>query len=358
MNTTTQTAELPLVYKSCRNSKLEIARTPRRNILWKFKSALKYILPYPLKIVNYIGLQYSMIIGKFDHHFYPVILGMEVTGRCNLRCPLCPRTAQDRRPQGDMKWEDFKMIIDKLSPYLFSVRLHNYGEPMLHPLLPQMIEYVHKKGVYTNFHTNGHFLTTKNIESLLNSGLDEINIALDGMSQSTYSYYRVEGDFERVRSGVVLLCNSKKEKKLKRPRVNLQFLVMAHNEHEIPDIISFASSVGVDRLYLKPVNINTGKDSGNISYLPKDNTFNQYLTNEYKMSKKCRRTFMETIINWDGSISICTSDHSSDYFVRGSVFYNEIDNVLFGSEFIKVKEKSYNRGLEPCKVCVDSECQI
>ena len=51
---------------------------------------------------------------------------------------------------------------------------------------------------------------------------------------------------------------------------------------------------------------------------------------------------METIINWDGSISICLGSFS-DYFVRGSVFNNEIDNVLFGSEFIKVKRKSYNR---------------
>ena len=361
MDTITQAASLPETYEGRYEHDIEISRTPGRSLLWKMFLAMCYVLPYPRKIFNYLGLRYSLHAGRFDHHFYPVKLGMEITGRCNLRCPLCPRTAENRRPQGDMNLEDYTSVIDKLSPYLFSVRLHNYGEPMMHPRLKEMIAYTHRKGVYTNFHTNGHFLTEKNIEGLFESGLDEINIAMDGMSQSTYSVYRIGGNFERVRDGVMLLCTMRKRRKLKKPRINLQFVAMAHNEHEIPDITAFAKATGVDRLYLKSVNIYTGKDSGKRSYLPKNNIFNAYIdkqTGETGRSGRCSRTSLETLVDWDGHISICTSDHTPTRFVTGNVFRDGIDTVLFGEEYRSVREKSYRMGYQMCTTCIDNDCPV
>lgn len=360
MNSATEAEVTTVTKEIVHGSNVEIVRTPRRSLRWKVTNAIRYVLPYPQKLINYAGLQYSLYTGKFDHHFYPVKLGIEVTGRCNLSCPLCSRTVPNRRPQGDMKLEDFKKIIDKLSPYLFAVRLHNYGEPMLHPQLSQMITYAHKKGIYTNFHTNGHFLNQKNVEDILCSGLDEINIALDGMSQITYSYYRVGGNFQTVVDGITLLCKRKRDKKLKKPRINLQFVIMAHNEHEIPKVTSFSENVGADCLYLKPVYIYTGKDSGNRTYLPKKSAFNVFVEKNgtMKVVKKCRRTFFETIINWDGTISICSYDYLPEHFVSGNVFKDGIDKVLFGDEFAKIREISYNMGHEVCKNCMDNHCQV
>lgn len=357
MNAANQSASLPVTIDNENSIGIEISRTPNRSFVWKIICAMQYVLPYPRKIINYLGLRCSLIIVRFHHHFYPVKLAMEVTGRCNLCCPLCPRTEAANIPQGDMKFDDFKRVVDKLSPYLFAIRLHNYGEPMLHPQLPEMVQYAHQKRVYTNFHTNGHYLNEKNILALFRAGLDEINIAVDGMSQNSYSFYRIGGDFQKVLDGVVLLCNLKKEYKVKKPRVNLQFLAMSHNEAEIPEIISFAASVGVDRLYLKPVNINKGKDAGNSSYLPKDSTFANSEKNSNK-NQKCRRTSIETIVNWDGSISICTSEYSTKKMVSRNVFTEKIEDVLFGDEYVSIRKKSYNKELSICSCCVDNDCPV
>lgn len=341
---------------------IEVATRSNRNIKWKLVNAIQYVLPYPRKVLNYAGLRYDMKRGNANTRFFPVKLGMEVTGRCNLRCPLCPRTSDKNRAEGDMKWCDYKEIIDRLSPYLFQVRLHSLGEPMMHPQLFEMIGYAHKKGIYTNFHTNGHFLTENSVLNLFEAGLDEINVAMDGMCQQTYSRYRVGGSFETVRDGLILLCSKKRQLKRKRPRVNLQFLVMAHNEHEIPDIKYFARKIGVDRLYLKSVNIATGEDAGNRTYLPADTHYQRYSADGDKIEahklRRCTRTFIETIVNWDGSISVCTGDHGKQKRVSGNVFKEPIVDVLFGEEYKQVRQKSFEMRFENCRLCVDSECNI
>lgn len=341
---------------------LETSIKSARNLKWKMINAIRYVLPYPRKVLNYTGLLYDLKRGNAATRYYPVKLGMEVTGRCNLSCPLCPRTADNKRDEGDMKWDDYRKVIDSLGPYLFHVRLHSLGEPMMHPQLSEMVAYAHKKGIYTNFHTNGHFLTERSVLRLFEAGLDEINVAIDGMSQETYSHYRVGGNLKKVQDGITTLCSKKQKLKRKRPRVNLQFLVMAHNEHEISAIKAFAQKTGVDRLYLKSVNITTGKDAGKRTYLPADKHYLRYNADEnsiqLKKSKRCTRTFVETIVNWDGSISICTGDHSTEKRVNGNAFKQDIKMILFGEEYVAARRKSMRMEYDTCAQCMDADCVV
>jgi molybdenum cofactor biosynthesis enzyme MoaA len=352
----------PIIERTYQDAHTRTTRSDRRNLLWKLDNAIRYVLPYPRKILNYLKLRFVLLAMKTDHRCYPVKLGVEASGRCNLRCPLCPRSEGNTRTEGDMEWNSYTNLIDRFAPYLFQVRLHSLGEPMLNPNLPQMAAYAHAKGIYTNFHTNGHFLTERSIIALLTSGIDEINIALDGMSQETYTRYRIGGSFERVRNGVLALCDERRRLNLTRPRINLQFLVMAHNEHEIPALTEFAKSTGVDRVFLKSVNIATGTEAGNTGYLPRDKTYRRYREGvdglELSRKRRCTRVFMESIVNWDGSVSICSGDYGTQRRVTGNFFRDGVETVLFGPEYAAARAKSLRMEYDNCSLCIDAHSPV
>lgn len=335
---------------------IQMTVSTKRNLMWKISNAIKYVLPYPRKIYNYIGINRSIISHKVNHRYFPFKMGVEASSRCNLKCPLCPRTTLDREV-GNMEYTDFTKLLDKMSPFLFQVRFHVLGEPTLNPQLPKMIKYTHKKGIYTNFHTNGHYLNDHLIKALIDAGLDEINVAIDGMSEEVYKQYRVGGSVERVKKGIVRSCQLKNEFRSKTPRINLQYLVMSHNEHEIKDLHKFASIAGVDWVFLKTVNIMNGMHSGDRSYLPNDRRYSRYLIENGKIElvrpHKCSRVFSELIVNWDGSISICLNDDLQARRIKGNVFKDDLKEILFGNEFIEARRKSLNMEYDICRYCVE-----
>ena len=68
----------------------------------------------------------------------PNSLDIELTNRCNLTCPKCPRGSMGR-PEGDMSIELFKTVIDSSFPYIYFAWLHLFGEPLLSTELISMI---------------------------------------------------------------------------------------------------------------------------------------------------------------------------------------------------------------------------
>ena len=335
----------------------------KRGLLLKSKAFIKYVQPYPTKIYNYVGLKTSLLLKKSDHRFYPVKLGVETTNKCNLHCPLCVRARNKlNRPEGIMSFENYKRVIDKLSQYLFHVRLHGWGEPFLNPDLMDMVHYAHAKGIYTNFHTNGHFFTEKNICEMIDAGLDEVNVALDGISQETYQKYRTGGKMKTVCEGIKRVSNIKIERGVKHPLVNLQFIVMAHNEQEIPLVKKFAHEAGIDQLILKPVNLVFIEDKEVMEYLPKNEDSTRYKIEnrkiKFKKEKPCTTSFMEIKLNWDGTISLCVCDDTHGGYVSGNFFTNRIDDIIFGKEFIEARKKSINKSFDMCLKCEGEKSSI
>jgi MoaA/NifB/PqqE/SkfB family radical SAM enzyme len=339
------------------------AVSPKRPLLWRMRSMLRYVLPYPRKMRNYAALRWAWLRGQAKHQCYPVVLGVETTSRCNLSCPLCPRGGDGAdRLVGDMEWEPYTHLIDALAPYLFQVRLHGLGEPTLHPCLPDMVRYAHDRHIFTNFHTNGHFLDDRLVDNLLDSGLDEVHVALDGMSKQTYRTYRRNGHLELVCDGLERLLTARRRRRARTPYVTIQFLVMAHNEHEVPALFDYAAANGVDRVQLKSVNIAWGEDAGKRSYLPEDQSYVRYLSGRRHLAvpggKPCRRVWVETLVNWDGSVSICNSDHPGSGKVRGNVFTDGVDQILFSEDYVEARRRSMARAYDACWFCVNSQTPV
>ena len=81
----------------------------------------------------------------------PLALAIDPVNLCNFRCKFCPTCTElgrTGRPNGLMKIENFKKIIDDIynsKTKLKALKLWKDGEPLLHKQLPEMIAYAKKK---------------------------------------------------------------------------------------------------------------------------------------------------------------------------------------------------------------------
>lgn len=102
---------------------------------------------------------------------------IEVSNLCNLQCSYCPHPGQ-QRPKGLMSWSTFERAIELLRRCgQTRTYLHNFGEPLLHPHLPEFVSYATTRGVACSFFTNGELLDRRLAMRLADAGLREICVS-------------------------------------------------------------------------------------------------------------------------------------------------------------------------------------
>ncbi len=83
---------------------------------------------------------------------------IDILGSCNLRCASCPHSIVDTDvPKGSMNLDKFKLVFDKIlteSPMTSHISLYSWGEPLLHPYVNEIINYVHEKNVAVALSSN------------------------------------------------------------------------------------------------------------------------------------------------------------------------------------------------------------
>lgn len=102
---------------------------------------------------------------------------IEISNLCNLTCGYCPHPTQERH-KGLMSAETFVKAIELVHRCgQKRAYLHNFGEPLLHPLIFEFIKHASAKGVLVSFYTNGLLLDEAVAERLYAAGLREICIS-------------------------------------------------------------------------------------------------------------------------------------------------------------------------------------
>ncbi len=179
---------------------------------------------------------------------YPIILTIEAANVCNLACPYCFTGAGDvSRKRAHFPLPLYQRIIDELGPYLFEVELHNWGEPLLHTNIPELIRIASARGIDTTISTNFSFpFDATRAEALVSSGLSQLGVSIDGARQETYEQYRVRGNLDQVLSNVRLMSEAKKNLGSATPRLIWEFHVFEHNQDDVELVKSMAQELGMN----------------------------------------------------------------------------------------------------------------
>jgi uncharacterized Fe-S cluster-containing radical SAM superfamily protein len=122
---------------------------------------------------------------------FPPVVRLETTNACNARCIICPHREM-RRPVATMSGDLYTRLIDECAAAgCREVHLHNFGEPLLDKHLEDRIAYAKGKGIRrVKIFCNGSLLTPDRARGLIEAGLDELKVSLDGAT---------EEEFERIR---------------------------------------------------------------------------------------------------------------------------------------------------------------
>lgn len=307
-----------------------------------------------VNIIN-AGLSYSIssLTGRIPGRWMPVAAGIELTNYCNLRCPEClSGSGLMTRPAGFMRKQMFEKITDELKPYLIYLNLYFQGEPMKHP---EFFDFIEKAGgIRTIVSTNGHFLSPDNAERVARSDLHRLVISLDGMSNDTYSRYRIKGDFEEVKKGIERVSGAIRESGSKI-KLEIQFLVNRYNESQITEAREFASNVNA-KLVLKSMQIiNAGNIEG---WQPQNKKFRRYesVNGLFRVKSsfpdRCFRMWVNPVITWDGKVVPCCFDKDAEN-VMGDLNENSFREIWFGQKYMEFRRSLMSdRGkIKICRNC-------
>ncbi|MEE8574501.1 MAG: radical SAM protein, partial [Thermodesulfobacteriota bacterium] len=281
------------------------------------------------------------------------------SARCNLTCAFCPVTEGMDRETGNMDLALFKKVIDEADEYLLQIILWDWGEPFLNPELFAMISYATERNIWTVTSTNGHTLAKPGVaDKIIDSGLDTLIIAVDGITQETYSKFRKGGDLSKVLNGIRKLVKRKRARGSSTPEINFRFIVMAHNEHELPKVKEFASSLGIDILTTRSMlNIYDEGGAKENEFAPQNNRFKRFDEDpEGKRVKlkqnPCKGLWNNPVVHWNGIVSPCCYDFDENY-ILGDVSKDSFKDIWYGAPY-KSFRRRFRSNLNKAKMC--NEC--
>ena len=276
------------------------------------------------KILNFGKIAISYLFSFFGIQKYtnckPFFLSIEVANYCNLHCPECP-VGTRQISKADMKTVDlslYKRLVDEMKPTLAHLILYFQGEPLLNKQLPTLIEYAHKAGIFTSTSTNGQLLTKDYAKLLVESGLDKLIVSVDGATQEIYEKYRKGGKLDKVLNGIGYLDFWKKEMNSITPIIEIQFLVLKTNEHQMADMRKLSKSMNADRLAFKTAQLyDFDYGSERMTTLKRYSRYKQEKTGKYVLkanqANRCFRLWSGGVVNAKGEVLPCCYDKMSEF---------------------------------------------
>ena len=181
-------------------------------------------------------------------------LHLEVTDKCNAACPMCARNINGgednpQLPEVELSVDDVKVMF----PVEFVQQLErmymcgNYGDPIAAKDTLEIFQYFrqHNPKMTLSLHTNGSAKNaqwwTQLAETLGKKGY--VVFSVDGLADTNH-LYRQNTVFSKILENAQAFINA-------GGRARWDYIVFAHNEHQVDEAESMATSMGFEKFQYK-----------------------------------------------------------------------------------------------------------
>lgn len=282
----------------------------------------------------------------------PVVFQIELTNNCPMTCQMCPRTHSMTRPVGYMSVDVYTRVLREASLTTSDVFLHHFGDSLLHPDLGSFIAAAGQYNIRTHLSANPILLNKSRIEAIVDNGLHELVLSLDGVTSETSARVRgvaarnVKLATQRIRELVEYRQATGKD----YPRIVLQIVEQRQNVHEIDEwLASWDGTPGIDRVKVKRY----------ITWSGSEDAVNALRVRPHGLSPSivCERPWTSVTVLWDGRVVPCCFDHDG-LLELGRLSQSTLTDIWRGETLRRLREHHKNNDLDDiplCRNCVDKE---
>ena len=171
---------------------------------------------------------------------------LELTSKCNALCPQCSRVYQDKLnpnlPIGELSLEDLKKFLPaQICSHLKHVYLCGvYGDAAAAQSTLEILTYLREQRVSKlSLFSNGGLKNQEwwqQLATILNRPKDLVHFSIDGL-EDTNHLYRKNVNWSKVITNATAFIQA-------GGKANWDFLVFAHNEHQIEEARSLSKELG------------------------------------------------------------------------------------------------------------------
>ena len=190
----------------------------------------------------------------------PAYFHLDVSNSCNMNCLYCwfhSKTAPDKEysdkwKKQQIKLNIFKKLVDDLHELKTGLILFSgAGEPLTHPRIVEMVDYVKKKGIILQLFTNALLLDENHAKKFVDANLDEIYCSISASNSNTYRKLHPssrKNEFETIEKNIMFLSKYKKKQNKTKPQIIIIEVINSLNYSEALEMLYWAKEVGANAI--------------------------------------------------------------------------------------------------------------
>ena len=294
-------------------------------------------------------------VKKMDEHF-PISVELHLTDRCNLNCEWCT-DKKLRRNGATLDLDVIERLFQEFWRHGTGVTLEGGGEPTLHPAFKKVLDMGREMNLDVGLISNG----VTDISNCVDR-LKWIRVSLDSSTGSEYEQEKGVDCFERV------LDNLKRMSESRNPKetfIGVGYVLTTRNQSSLMGLIQRLDSMGIDYIYLRPVEeadgimpslenmLNLRK---NLAELTADTRIKYMLiVNDRVVDKNaglpCIAHSLTSIIHANGDVALCEK-RRNDNIILGNIYEKSFEDVWVSPLRERISQRLMQPGCQNgCSAC-------
>lgn len=276
----------------------------------------------------------------------PYIYEIEPTNQCPYKCIMCPRgLGRMRRPVGFMKLETLRCLLDQFPKTQKLVRLHHFGEAILHTEIDTMVRVVTERGLVSVLSLNPATLTPTLSRKILASGISVVCFSLDAFSDDGLLQIRgIKRPFKKCWSMIEDFIEKSRNSGSSILKV-IQMVRLELNEHDREEFWRIKDKYPEPDVYLYLAE-NTGFGDLNLVEKTQPGGSRNILSD----AAPCGAPFSEISVLWNGDVVLCCYDYDG-FNIIGNVRQKPLSEIWQDRKVKKIRNLFENRQTQSLPLC-------
>ena len=281
----------------------------------------------------------------------PLRVNIDPADVCNFKCDFCFQCKSKSFKGKIMSVDLFEKVLLQLKEFeqpINVIQLFALGEPLLNKNVPLFIERIKDEQVAreVKITTNGSLITHPLIDELMDAGLDELIISLNGLCDDDFQRIaNAKVSFDKLFDNIKYLYTKKRNCHVHIKIIGDYFSKEAQNFF-VEQVGEYADTINIDGVTNHWSGL-TSTEKAQQQYDVGESTFKEWPI--------CSLCFYELVIHSDGTVSPCAADWRKDEDNLGNIMNSSLKEI-WQSEKRNNMLVSFLKGTDnPYKACRECE---